>query len=93
MLSLTLVGNGIAVGQEFVVEKEDMPEKKSEYSPYVDQYFPQRVFFGGGVVGSSVSLPCLMTFIAKAIIEPTSATLAGSTKVLLSFASSPNWVI
>ena len=56
MLSLTLVGNGIAVGQEFVVEKEDMPEKKAGYSPYVDQHFPQRVFFGDTHHHSSFSV-------------------------------------
>ena len=33
----------------------------------------------------------LMAAIASAIIEPTSATLAGSTSVLLFLASSPNW--
>ena len=33
----------------------------------------------------------LINFIASATIDPTSATLAGSTIVLLSFASSPNW--
>ncbi|MCZ6491854.1 MAG: DUF3604 domain-containing protein [Acidobacteria bacterium] len=36
----------LVMAQEWITEKEQMPEKKSEYSPYVDQHFPQRVFFG-----------------------------------------------
>ena len=43
------------------------------------------------VGGAGISRPT--TFIASAIIDPTSATLAGSTIVLPFFASSPNWVM
>ncbi len=41
MLSL-----GSVFGQEWTPQREQVPDKKSEYSPYVDQHFPQRVFFG-----------------------------------------------
>jgi hypothetical protein len=32
--------------QEFTVHKEDYPERPDKYSPYVDQHFPQNVYFG-----------------------------------------------
>jgi hypothetical protein len=35
-----------ALGQEVLPPKEDLPAKKVEYSPYPDQHFPNRVFWG-----------------------------------------------
>ena len=32
--------------QEWTPQQDLMREKKSEYSPYVGKYFPQRVYFG-----------------------------------------------
>ena len=33
--------------QEWTPKREHVPEKKAEYSPYVDDYFPQRRVLGG----------------------------------------------
>ena len=35
-----------AAGREFHIERDSVPVKDAEYSPYVDQHFPNRVFFG-----------------------------------------------
>jgi hypothetical protein len=43
--SIGLLG-GPALAQEFHPNKEDMPDKKEEYSPYVDQHFPKSVLWG-----------------------------------------------
>ncbi|MEJ2330975.1 MAG: DUF3604 domain-containing protein, partial [Gammaproteobacteria bacterium] len=32
--------------QEFTIHEDDYPERAVKYSPYVDQYFPQNVYFG-----------------------------------------------
>jgi hypothetical protein len=32
--------------QEFTLHEDDYPEQKEKYSPYVDQHFPQNVYFG-----------------------------------------------
>ena len=32
--------------QEFTIHEDDYPERANKYSPYVDQYFPQNVYFG-----------------------------------------------
>ncbi len=32
--------------QEFTVHEDDVPPKKENYSPYVDDHFPQNVYFG-----------------------------------------------
>jgi hypothetical protein len=37
---------GSASAQEWTPQPEQVLDKNSEYSPYVDQHFPQRVFFG-----------------------------------------------
>ena len=37
-----VIGNA----QEFAIDREDVPERVPEYSPYVDQHFPQRPLFG-----------------------------------------------
>jgi len=42
--------------QEFAIDQDDMPNKAPEYSPYVDQHFPQRVFFGDTHFHSSLSV-------------------------------------
>ena len=42
--------------QEFAVDRDDMPDKALEYSPYVDRYHPQRVFFGDTHHHSSFSV-------------------------------------
>ena len=42
--------------QEFAVDKDDMPDTAPEYSPYVDRYYPQRVFFGDTHHHSSFSV-------------------------------------
>ncbi len=42
--------------QEFAVDRDDMPDKAPEYSPYVDRYHPQRVFFGDTHHHSSFSV-------------------------------------
>ena len=58
--------------------------------------YPQAVgcFYclSGGGVPPLAAVP-VMTFMASAIIEPTSAALAGRTRVLLFLASSPNCVM
>ena len=37
---------GSAHVQELKAQPEHVPDKKSEYSPYVGQHFPQRVYWG-----------------------------------------------
>ncbi len=36
----------IGFAQDFAVDRDDMPDKVAEYSPYVDDHFPKRVYFG-----------------------------------------------
>ena len=43
---LIFIAPNFVVAQEWTPQREQVREKKSEYSPYVDQHFPQRVFFG-----------------------------------------------
>ncbi len=65
LLTLVLLVTSTAVGQEWHPKKEDIPAKKPEYSPYVEQHFPQRVFWGdthhhssfsvdGGLIGTKL---------------------------------------
>ena len=35
-----------ALGQEWMPDKDQVVEQPEPYSPYVDQHFPQQVFFG-----------------------------------------------
>jgi hypothetical protein len=35
-----------SIAQEFTLHEEDYPTKEKKYSPYVDQHFPQNVYFG-----------------------------------------------
>ena len=44
--ALLVLAGGSALAQEFQPKEEDMPDKKEEYSPFVDQHFPQQVLFG-----------------------------------------------
>jgi Protein of unknown function (DUF3604) len=34
------------LSQEFTLHESDVPKREKNYSPYVDQYFPQNVYFG-----------------------------------------------
>ena len=43
---ITFLMAGSASAQEFQPTKKDVPEKKKEFSPYVDQNFPKRVLWG-----------------------------------------------
>ncbi len=44
--ALLVVPGGPALGQEFTLDRDQLIEQPEPYSPYVDQHFPQRVFFG-----------------------------------------------
>jgi hypothetical protein len=46
---------GFVVAQEWTPQKKHLPEKKAEYSPYVEEHFPRRVFGGGTHHHSSFS--------------------------------------
>jgi hypothetical protein len=46
LLALLAVLGGSALGQEWTPDKGQLVEQPKPYSPYVDQHFPQRVFFG-----------------------------------------------
>jgi hypothetical protein len=45
-----------ALAQEWTLEKDQLVEQPKPYSPYVDQNFPQRVFFGDTHFHSSLSV-------------------------------------
>jgi hypothetical protein len=45
-----------ALAQEWTLEKDQVVEEPEPYSPYVDQHFPQRVFFGDAHHHSSLSM-------------------------------------
>ncbi len=54
-----VVGLGFALegsAQEWTPQREQVLEKKPEYSPYVDQHFPKRVFFGDTHLHTSYSI-------------------------------------
>ncbi len=44
------------VAQEWTMDREQLVEQPKPYSPYVDQHFPQRVFFGDTHFHSSLSV-------------------------------------
>jgi len=46
IIGLVFVIPGSVIAQEWTPQQEQMREKKSEYSPYVGNYFPQRVYWG-----------------------------------------------
>jgi hypothetical protein len=45
-----------ALAQEWTLDKDQRVEQPKPYSPYVDQHFPQRVFFGDAHHHSSLSM-------------------------------------
>ncbi len=47
---------GFVYAQEWTPQRELVLQKKTEYSPYVDRHFPQRVFFGDTHHHSSFSV-------------------------------------
>jgi hypothetical protein len=51
-----LLPSSPALGQEWTLEEAQLVEEPKPYSPYVDQYFPQRVFFGDTHFHSSLSV-------------------------------------
>jgi len=64
---------GSALGQEWTPDKNHVVEKAKPYSPYVDQHFPQRVFFGdthfhsslsvdSGMIGNRIDLEAALRF-------------------------------
>jgi hypothetical protein len=57
-LSVTLLValGGSALGQEWTLDRDQLVEQPKPYSPYVDQHFPQRVFFGDTHHHSSFSV-------------------------------------
>jgi hypothetical protein len=46
----------VVLGQEWAPQREQVLKKKTEYSPYVNRHFPQRVFFGDTHHHSSFSV-------------------------------------
>jgi hypothetical protein len=50
--------SGPALGQEWTPEEGQQVEQPKPYSPYVDQHFPQKVFFGDTHHHSSLSVDC-----------------------------------
>jgi len=54
--ALIVLPGGPALAQEWTLEKDQLVEQPKAYSPYVDQHFPQRVFFGDTHHHSSFSV-------------------------------------
>ncbi len=54
--ALVVLPGGSALAQEWTLEKDQLVEQPKPYSPYVDQHFPQRVFFGDTHFHSSLSV-------------------------------------
>ncbi len=52
----TLLVPCVAQAQEWTAERDQLVEQPEPYSPYVDQHFPQRVFFGDTHFHSSLSV-------------------------------------
>jgi hypothetical protein len=55
-VTLFIVLGGPALAQEWTLDKDQKVEQPKPYSPYVDQHFPQRVFFGDAHHHSSLSM-------------------------------------
>ncbi len=51
-----VVLSGPALAQEWTMDEDQVVEQPDAYSPYVDQYFPQQVFFGATHFHSSLSV-------------------------------------
>ena len=43
---LVLIAPNYVLAQDYTPQQDQVPEKKHEYSPYVEQHFPMRVYFG-----------------------------------------------
>ena len=43
---LVLIAPNYVLAQDYTPQQNQVPEKKQEYSPYVEQHFPKRVYFG-----------------------------------------------
>ncbi len=54
--ALLVLPGGSALGAEWTLERDQLVEQPKPYSPYVDQHFPQRVFFGDTHFHSSLSV-------------------------------------
>ncbi len=54
--ALVVLPGGSALAQEWTLEKDQLVEQPKPYSPYVDQHFPQQVFFGDTHHHSSFSV-------------------------------------
>ncbi len=55
-VTLLVVPGGSALAQEWTPDKDQVVEQPEPYSPYVDQHFPQKVFFGDTHHHSSFSV-------------------------------------
>jgi hypothetical protein len=55
-LTFLVALSGAALGQAWTLDKDQLVEQPESYSPYVDQYFPQQVFFGDTHFHSSLSV-------------------------------------
>jgi hypothetical protein len=55
-VTLLAVLSSSALGQEWTAERDQLVEQPKPYSRYVDQHFPQRVFFGDTHFHSSLSV-------------------------------------
>ncbi len=60
-VTLLVVLGDSALGQEWTPDKDQVVEQPEPYSPYVDQHFPQRVFFGDTHHHSSFSVDAGMS--------------------------------
>ncbi len=56
LISFLALPGGSALGQEWTLEKDQLVEQPKPYSPYLDQHFPQQVFFGDTHFHSSLSV-------------------------------------
>ena len=54
--ALVVLPSASALSSELMMDKDQLVEKPQSYSPYVDQHFPQRVFFGDTHFHSSLSV-------------------------------------
>ena len=45
-IAALVVPGGPALAQEWTLDKGQVVEQPKPYSPYVDEHFPKRVFFG-----------------------------------------------
>ncbi len=57
-LAATLMSS-TALAQEWTLKKDQLVEQPKAYSPYLDQHFPQKVYFGDTHPHSSLSVGCV----------------------------------